>query len=122
MKGEVGGSRERAGRWREGEEDVVLEDLSNLDMENFEHYKSLRKEIKRFKENNFNHFCKCSLSRICGILLQHYENLNKLKPESETLVKLFKDSENEIQQLINVANKLLPDKDHCNHHIKQFKE
>ena len=100
-------------------EDIDLEDLSNQDVEHFELYKSSRREIKGFNEGSFEQCCKCSLNRVCGILTQNYNKLDKLKPESEKLLNLVKEKVNEIVELLNTARELLSVKDQCSHPVNE---
>ena len=51
--------------------------------------------------------------------MQHYNDIQKLKPESEELVKLTNDTESEIVQLINISKTLLPAKEQCNHPVNE---
>ena len=103
----------------EDHDDIAIEDLSNQDVEIFELYKSSRREVKIFNENSLKQGCKCSLIKICGIIMQHYNKLIKLKPESQNLVQLIRLKETELNQLVETLNELISAKDQCHHPVNE---
>ena len=62
----------------EDPEDLLIENLSNEDIEYFELVKTFKREIIRFNEDSFKQCCKCTLTKMCGILMQHYNDIQKL--------------------------------------------
>ena len=95
--------------------EVVIESLSDKDIEKLDQLHNLTRDIKRFKNVNLSELCKCSLSNIGGIISELLYNTKKINPDDDSLKQMKVKIENKLTPLIDQFRQHMKEKDDCNH-------
>ena len=96
-------------------EDIDIDLLSDDDSAILKQYEEMKREYKGFSKINLDELCKCSLSRIGGIIFDTLHNLQKIKVENEKFQHIINTFSLKVNSVANQVRILLKDKHDCNH-------
>ena len=95
--------------------DIQINLLSDDDFEKLNHFEEMKNDFKKFSNINLEELCKCSLSKIGGMIFELSDHLQKLVVDNEDLQQKIKSYSNKVIPLVNQVRILIKEKSDCNH-------
>ena len=104
----------------EEDNDLQFENLTDDDFSILEKCKNHKKDIMKFEAVDLTSHCNCSLTNICGLLMQTFNEIMNLKAESDELKTYISETQNLAQEIITKAKDECLKKPICNHDYNEL--
>ena len=104
----------------EMDNDLQFENLTDDDFSILEECKNHKKDIMKFEAVDLTSHCNCSLTNICGLLMQTLNEIMNLKAESDELKTYISETQNLAQEIITKAKDECLKKPICNHDYNEL--
>ena len=104
----------------DGNDDLDFENLSDQDFAALEKCRILKQDIMKFNAIDFSSHCKCSLTNICGLIMQSLNGIRRLQSDNDGLKTYVDETQNLAEEIISKATNILHKKPICNHDYNEL--